>query len=204
MGTMQYDVWSETTPGSDADFYVTENSYSSGSLTLANTVPSKNGAGWQVTFTAVDADETGVNLSITGYQVGDLTGNTITEVLQGVDGSGSPNVATSTNFFSAVTALSVDASTGGNVTVGYGGTLALPRTRLKGLYYVGGSNAGSINVVQNSTSKSLLRMVTPANNTVTSSLYMAAEGILTVSPNAKDDFATVTTTNVTSVTVICG
>jgi hypothetical protein len=201
---MQYDVWSETTPGSDAEFYVEENSYSSGSLTLVNSVPSKNGAGWQVTFTAADADETGVNLSITGYKVGDMTGNTITEVLPGVDGTGGANVATSTNFFASVTALSIDAGTAGNVSIGYGGVLALPRTRLKGLYYVAGSNAGEINVVQEGTSKSLLRMVTPANPNVTSSLYMAAEGILTVSPNANNDFATVTLTNVTSATVICG
>jgi hypothetical protein len=45
-------------------------------------------------------------------------------------------------------------------------------------------------------------MATPANNTVVSSLYMAAEGILTAS--TKDDYAVVSNTNVTSITLICG
>jgi hypothetical protein len=48
----------------------------------------------------------------------------------------------------------------------------------------------------------LLELATPGNNTVVSSLYMAAEGILTA--NTIDDYAVVTNTNVTSVTLICG
>lgn len=201
MGTMQYDVWSETTPESDADFYVVSGTYSAGALTLTNTTPSKNGAGWQVTITSGGSDNSGRTFTVTGYQVGDLTGNTITET---ITGPGAGLTVTSTNYFASITAISISPGSNGAITVGYGGTLALPRTRLKGLYYVAGANAGSIQVTQNSTSKSLLKMVTPANANVTSSLYMAAEGILTVSPNAKDDFATVTLTNVTSATVICG
>jgi hypothetical protein len=70
------------------------------------------------------------------------------------------------------------------------------------LYYVASANAGAVSITSNSSTIPLLELATPGNNTVVSSLYMAAEGILTA--NTRDDYAVVTNTNVTSVTLICG
>ena len=72
----------------------------------------------------------------------------------------------------------------------------------KGLYYLAGASAGTVIVTRNSDSQILLEIDTPASATQVNSLYMAAEGIRTAFSN--DDFATVTPTNVTAVTLICG
>ena len=201
MATMQYDVWSVKV-GSDADFYVVENTYASASLPLSlplsNTLPGRNGYGYKVSITSAD-DETGVGFTITGTKVGDIGGTSVSETVVG----GNTTTVYSTNYFSSVDSIAINANTTANVTVGYGGDLALPRTRVKGLYYVAGSNAGNIAITPNSSSIPILEMATPANNTVVSSLYMAAEGILTTNSSAKD-YAVVTNTNVTSVTLICG
>jgi hypothetical protein len=61
MATMQYDVWSVKV-GSDADFYVVENTYAGTlplSLPLANTIPGRNGYGYKVSVTSA-GDDTGV------------------------------------------------------------------------------------------------------------------------------------------------
>jgi hypothetical protein len=115
-----------------------------------------------------------------------------------------PNATTvySTNYFSQVTSVSVSAATAGAITVGYGGDLALPATRIKGLYYLASGTAGTIIVTRNSDSQILLEIDTPASATQVNSLYMAAEGIRTAYSN--NDFATVSPTSVTAVTLICG
>lgn len=197
---MQYDVWSVKV-GSDADFYVVENTYAGTlplSLPLANTLPGRNGYGYKVSITAA-GDETGVSFTITGRKVGDIGGNTVTESVTG----GNANTVYSTTYFAAVDSIAINANTSGNVTVGYGGDLALPRTRVKGLYYVGSSSAGNITITPNTSTIPVLDMDTPADNTAVNSLYMAAEGVLTTNTTAKD-FAVVSNTNVTSVTLICG
>lgn len=203
MASQQYDVWSVKTPDSNTTFLAGLAEYTTSDVfVISNTVLGINGTGWQVSFTAADADETGVNLTITGVAVGDMSGTPVSEVVTGGNGSVSPNTVYSNTYFAQVTALSIDANTAGNVSVGFGGTLALPRTRLKGLYYLAGSNTGSVNVVRHSDSRVVLSLATPGDNTKTSSLYMAAEGILTAKTN--NDYSTVTLTNVTSATLICG
>jgi len=200
MATMQYDVWSVKV-GSDADFYVAENTYSGTApvvLPLSNTTPGRNGYGYKVAITSSGNDEAR-DFTVTGTLVGDIGGTTVDEVVSG----GNNDTVYTTQYFSSVEQIAVDGNTDANVTVGYGGDLALPRCRVKGLYYVAGSNAGAIAITPNSSSIPVLDMVTPANNTVVSSLYMAAEGILTTNSSAKD-YAVVTNTNVTSVTLICG
>jgi hypothetical protein len=200
MATMQYDVWSVKV-GSDADFYVVENTYTGTApvvLPLSNTLPGRNGYGYKVSITSAD-DETGVGFTITGTKVGDIGGTSISETVVG----GNNTAVFSTNYFASVDSVVINANTTANVTVGYGGNLALPRCRVKGLYYVASANAGEIAITPNSSSIPILAMATPANATVVSSLYMAAEGILTTNSSAKD-YAVVTNTNVTSVTLICG
>ena len=199
MATMQYDVWSVKV-GSDADFYVVENTYAGTlplSLPLANALPGRNGYGYKVSVTSA-GDETGVGFTITGMKVGDIGGTLVSETVVGLD----TDTAFSTIYFASVESVVINANTTANVTIGYGGDLALPRCRVKGLYYVASANAGAVSITSNSSTIPLLELATPGNNTVVSSLYMAAEGILTA--NTIDDYAVVTNTNVTSVTLICG
>ena len=191
---MQYDVWSVKVK-SDDDFYVAAVSPSAaGALALKATTPGINGYGYKVSIKS-STNESGKNFTIVGTTVG---GAAVTETIAG------PNNTTvyTTNYFARVTSVSTSAS-GGSIEVGYGGNLALPMTRIKGLYYVGSSGgAGSIIVTRNSNSLIILEIDTPASATQVSSLYMAAEGIRTT--YSLDDFAVVAVTSVTSVTLICG
>jgi hypothetical protein len=191
---MQYDVWSVKIRSS-ANFYVASVTPSgAGALTLLKTQPGINGYGYKVSITG-GSDESGKTFTIVGRSV---AGASVTEVVTG------PNATTvySTNYFAQITSITVSAATTGAITVGYGGALALPATRIKGLYYLAGASAGTVIVTRNSDSQILLEIDTPASATQVNSLYMAAEGIRTAFSN--DDFATVTPTNVTAVTLICG
>lgn len=197
---MQADVWSVTLD-SDADFYVTTVTPSgAGSLTLAANQPTLGGAGYKVTQTSASGDNTGVNFVITGYVVG---GNLVTETLAGADGSGGAASVSSTNYFAQVTSITVSAGTTGAITMGYGGSLALPRTRIKDWYYVGTGSAGSISVVNNGETIPRLKLVTPATTTPEAySQTLSGEGILVAS--AANGYAVVTTSQVTSYTFTCG
>ena len=191
---MQYDVWSVKIRSS-ANFYVASVTPSgAGALTLLKTQPGINGYGYKVSITG-GSDESGKTFTIVGRSV---AGASVTEVVTG------PNATTvySTNYFAQISSITVSAATTGAITVGYGGALALPATRIKGLYYLAGASAGTVIVTRNSDSQILLEIDTPASATQVNSLYMAAEGIRTAYSN--DDFATVTPTNVTAVTLICG
>ena len=191
---MQYDVWSVKIKSS-ANFYVTSVTPSgAGALTLAATTPGINGYGYKVSITGT-GNETGKNFTITGTTVG---GVVVTEVVAG------PNNTTvySTNYFASVSSITVSAATAAAITVGYGGNLALPMTRIKGLYYLAGASAGTIIVTRASDSTLLLEIDTPASATQVNSLYMAAEGIRTTFKT--NDYATVAATNVTATTLICG
>ena len=191
---MQYDVWSVKVKSSD-NFYVNAVSPSAaGALALKATTPGINGYGYKVSIKS-SSNESGKNFTIVGTTVG---GAAVTETIAGPNN----NTVYTTNYFARVTSVSTSAS-GGSIEVGYGGNLALPMTRIKGLYYVGSSGgAGSIIVTRNSNSLIILEIDTPASATQVSSLYMAAEGIRTT--YSLDDFAVVAVTSVTSVTLICG
>jgi hypothetical protein len=200
---MQYDVWSVKTPQANLIYFAPLDEYTTNdAFVIANPVIGYEGWGFQVSFTANDDDETGVNLSVTGVPVGALDGQPVTEVVTGGDGSVSANTVFTNTHFASVTALAIDSNTAGNVSIGFGGTLALPRTRVKGLYYVGSESAGSITIERASSSRVILEIDTPASNVAVNSLYMAAEGILTTKTN--NDYATVTLVNVSSATLICG
>ena len=197
MATQQYDVWS-VSPKADADFYVVSVTPSgAGALGLVGNTPGINGYGYKVSITSV-ADETTKNFTITGIPVGST--QSVTEVVAG----GNNTTVYSTNYFATVTSITVSAATAGAITVGYGGALALPRCRIKGVYYVGASNAGSISIsdANSNPSPPRLYMDTPGSVTTSSSLYMAAEGILV--GQAQYGYAIVTLDQVTKVTLICG
>lgn len=197
MATQQYDVWS-VSPKADADFYVTSvTPGDAGALALVANTPGINGYGYKVSITSVD-DETAKNFTITGIPVGST--ETVTEVVAG----GNNTTVYSTRYYATVTSITVSAATADAITVGYGGSLALPRCRIKGLYYVGATNAGSIAIddIGVGTVPSRLFMYTPGSVTSANSLYMAAEGILVGQTGSK--YAVVTLTEVTKVTLICG
>ena len=97
----------------------------------------------------------------------------------------------------------MSAGTNGAITIGYGGSLALPRTRIKDWYYVGTGSAGSISVVNDGETIPRLKLVTPATSTPEAySQTLSGEGVLVAS--AANGYAVITTSQVTSYTLTCG
>jgi hypothetical protein len=196
---MQYDVWAVTPATDDAYYRANASIAGAGAVSLlANTV-GPNGYGYKVVITSA-GDDTGITFTLTGIKVGDLTNTVVSETLTGANAS----TVTSNNFYARLDSVTASGASAGNVKIGTTGSLALPRTRIKGLYFVGTATAGSIKFnVNDLASQLILQINTPASATQTSSLYMAAEGILTTRSTAQD-YCVVTLTNVTFTTIICG
>ena len=196
---MQYDVWAVTPATDDAYYRANASIAGAGALSLlANTV-GPNGYGYKLVITSAGNDS-GITFTITGIKVGDLTNTVVSEVVTGANAT----TATSSNYYARVDSITASGASAGNVKIGTTGSLALPRTRIKGLYFVGTATAGTIKFNVNGLSSQLiLQLNTPASAIQTSSLYMAAEGILTTRSTAQD-YCVVTLTDVTFVTIICG
>ena len=196
---MQYDVWAVTPATDDAYYRANASIAGAGALSLlANTV-GPNGYGYKLIITSA-GDDSGITFTITGIKVGDLTNTVVSEVVTGANAT----TATSSNYYARVDSITASGASAGNVKIGTTGSLALPRTRIKGLYFVGTATAGTIKFNVNGLSSQLiLQLNTPASAIQTSSLYMAAEGILTTRSTAQD-YCVVTLTDVTFVTIICG
>ena len=196
---MQYDVWAVTPATDDAYYRANASIAGAGAVSLlANTV-GPNGYGYKVVITSAGND-TGITFTLTGIKVGDLTNTVVSETLTGANAS----TVTSNNFYARLDSVTASGASAGNVKIGTTGSLALPRTRIKGLYFVGTATAGTIKFnVNGLASQLVLQINTPASATQTSSLYMAAEGILTTRSTAQD-YCVVTLTNVTYTTIICG
>jgi len=178
---MESDIWS-VTKGADADFYVESVTPTDDSaLTLANTQPAYHGVAYQVSITSVD-NEAGVNFTIVGLGA---NGSTITEVLAG----GNNTTVYSTNYFVSLTSVTPSGGTTDAITVGYGGNMALPKTRIKQIYYVAGSSAGSIVVTKQSNSEVILNLATPSLDDVSRTVVMPSAGLLTV--DGINNYATV-------------
>lgn len=197
---MQYDIWA-VTPEADVDFYRAAATIgAAGALTLANTTPGRNGYGFKVSVTS-DGDDNATVFTITGTVVGQSTNGGIgTDTITGVN----TNTVASTKYFSSITSITTSATSANSVSIGYTADLALGRTRVKGLYYVGAGSAGSIVITSPNVTAPLYKIVTPTSATsFADSLFMPAEGIL-VGNDGTNDYATVTVTNVTSFTLLCG
>tara|TARA_R110000868_G_scaffold302632_2_gene563140 strand:+ start:410 stop:1000 length:591 start_codon:yes stop_codon:yes gene_type:complete len=196
---MQYDVWAVTPATDDAYYRANASIAGAGALSLlANTV-GPNGYGYKLVITSA-GDDSGITFTITGIKVGDLTNTVVSEIVTGANAT----TATSSNFYARVDSITASGASAGNVKIGTTGSLALPRTRVKGLYFVGTATAGTIKFNVNGLSSQLILQInTPASALQTSSLYMAAEGILTTRSTAQD-YCVVTLTDVTFVTIICG
>mgnify|MGYP003635176085 FL=1 len=175
-----------------------------GAITLITNQPLDNGAGYQPIFTCA-GDATAATFTIVGFVVGDLTGNTTTETVAGVD----TGIATSVNYYSQITSISSDAAVATNVSIGTLITdgVALPRGRLRGFYYVATAGAGSITLRANggtATDRILLSIATPA---VVESQQMSlpGDGILMGGSAALSSFAVlINTVAVTSITAFVG
>ena len=175
-----------------------------GAITLVTNQPLDNGAGYKPIFTCA-GDATAADFTIVGFVVGDLSGNTTTETVDGLDTA----IATSVNYYSQITSISSDAAVATNVSIGtrIADGVALPRGRLRGFYYVATAGAGAITLTANGTAATdriLLSIATPA---VVESQQMSlpGDGILMGGSAALSSFAVlINTTAVTSITAFVG
>ena len=196
---MNGDIWA-VTPSTSATYYRAAASIAgAGALTLLTQDAGPNGVGYKVRFTSA-GDDQGITFTIVGIKVGDLSGKFTTEVVTGADTS----TADSSNFYAYIESITASGASAGNVSIGTTGSIALPRTRLKGFYYLASGTAGSIKLNLNSTSGAeLLNLSTPASSTGTQDMFLPGMGILTTRSN-NTDFSILTVTNVTDVTLFCG
>ena len=195
---MQYDIWA-VSPDSDDDYFRTSASIAAtGSVALLKSDVGQYGTGYKVSITSDGADSATV-FTITGVVVG-ATGydGIVTETLNGPSAS----VVYSANYYTQVNSVSVNAPSGGGVKIGYGGDLAFPRTRIKGVFYIATSTEGSIIFTAKPNNTTLLKVYTPADGTANDAM-IPPEGILTTK-SGNQDFAVMTLDQVSKVTVLCG
>lgn len=194
------DIWAITPSTSATLLRAAASIAGAGDITLLTNDVSPYGTGYKLLFTSVGNDA-GITFTITGVKVGDLSGVSVTEEVAGANAG----TASSTNFYTSVSNISVDGASAGNVSIGTTGSLAFGRTRLKSLYYVGAGSAGSIKFNLNSSSGTLLLQIdTPVSSTSFSDSVTIPElGILTQRSNSTD-FAVMTLDQVSNVTVFCG
>ena len=192
-------------PTTNAAYYrVAAASSGTAAYTLLQTIAGPNGIGYRISFVGT-ANDSGKTLTIVGHKMGTAPGVVTTEVVTGPN----TNTVYSTGYFDIVTSITPSATMTGTIGVGVLGTsVALPRTRVKGTYYVGTGTAGSIKVNLNSTTGTLLLQIdSPASATVSQYVFLTG-GILVGGSNALGaltmDFGIVTLTNITFSTIICG
>jgi hypothetical protein len=193
---MQYDVWA-VSPDSNDDYFFASGS-ASGTLSLLANDVGLNGTGYKVSITSsgVDSNKT---FTISGVVVGAVGYDGL--VTESVTGP-SAGVVYSTNYYTRVNSVAISATSSGNIKVGYGGDLAFPRTRIKGVYFVSNGTNGSIVFTAKPSNKVILSLAVPSG-TLSQDMIIPGEGILTTK-SANGDFAIMTLTNLTNATVICG
>lgn len=194
------DTWA-VTPETDDDYYFASGTVgAAGAVTLLQTVAGQNGVGYKVLFTSAGNSST-MTYTIVGHAMGTPAGILTTEVVTG------PNATTalSTNWYDRIVSITASAAATGSQKIGISGaTVALPRTRVKGVYFVGGESGGSVSINLNSaTGLQLLKLTAPASAT-SSNFIQTYNGILTGRSSAETDFAVVTNTSLTTLTIFCG
>ena len=172
---------------------------------LITNQPLDNGAGYKLSFLSV-GDSSAITFTVAGFVVGDLSGNTTTEVVQGPAAGATTQTV---NYYSLITSVTISAAATGNISIGTLITdgVALPRGRLRGFYYVATAGAGAITLTANGTAATdriLLSIATPA---VVESQQMSlpGDGILMGGSAALSSFAVLkNTSEVTSITAFVG
>ena len=193
---MQYDVWA-VSPESDDDYFFASGT-ASGTLSLLANDLGYNGTGYQVSITSDGADAN-KTFTVTGVKVGAVGYDGV--VTESVTGP-SATVVYSTNYYTRVDSVAISATSTGNVKVGYGGDLAFPRTRIKGVYFVSNGASGSVVFTAKPNDTTILKLAV-ASGTLSQDMIIPGEGILTTK-SKNGDFAIMTLTNVTNATVVCG
>lgn len=197
---MQYDVWA-VSPDSDDDYlFASASIAATGSVALLANNIGQYGTGYKVSVTSNGADSATV-FTVTGVKVG-ITGadGVVTESFNGPSAS----VVYSTNYYTSVSSVSVSGPSGGGIKIGYGGDLAFPRTRIKGLLYIATSSEGSITFTAQPNNTVILKVYTPGDSTANDAM-IPPEGILTTKSNSgRGDIAVMTLDQVSKVTVLCG
>ena len=197
---MQSDVFA-ITPSSDNNFYFVS-ATATGALSLLKNIPSRNGAGYKVSVQNSAGDDSDTDYNISGFVVGDLGGSTVTETLAGGE---SAVTVFSVNHYAELTSFAVNSGTSvGTIQVGFGGDLTLPRTRIKAFNYAAPTAAGSIVVTRDDDATlPILEITSPAGIVQSSHLSIPENGILTTGSNT-NNYAIVTLTNITALTLYCG
>lgn len=195
---MQYDVWAVSPDSNDIYFRTSASIAASGSVALLRNDVGQYGTGYKVSITSDGADSATV-FTITGVKVGATGYNgVVTETLNGPSAS----VVYSANYYTRVNSISVSAASAGGVKIGYGGDLAFPRTRIKGVLYIASGTEGSVTFTAQPNNTVILKVYTPADNTANDAM-IPPEGILTTK-SGNQDFAVMSLDQVSKVTVLCG
>ena len=190
---MQSDVWSATWFNDAAALKASGTIAGTGAITLLTTAVGFNGVGAKVTVTST-GDEDDTIFTVVGIG---MDGQQITEIITGVDN----NTVTSTNYFTSIISISNDTASVGSISIGLSG-LALPKCRVRGVYFTGASSAGAVLITRVSDSRKVLNVVSPGSSASNAfNIWVPGEGIVTT--YTLDDFATVTLTNVGSTTILC-
>lgn len=190
---MQSDVWSATWFNNTAALRASASIAGTGAITLLTTAVGFNGVGAKVTVTS-SGDEDDTEFTVVGIG---MDGTQITEVITGVD----TNTVASTNYYTSIVSISNDTASVGNISIGLSG-LALPKCRVRGVYFIGASSAGSVVITRVSDSRNILSLVSPAGSGANAfNFYIPGEGI--VSTYTLEDYATVTLSQVSSATFLC-
>jgi hypothetical protein len=190
---MQSDVWSATWFNDATALRAAAVIAGTGEITLITTAVGFNGVGAKVTITS-DDDEDDTEFEIVGIG---MDGQQITEVVTGVDS----NTVSSTNYYTSIVSISNDTASVGDISIGLSG-LALPKCRIRGLYYPGATTAGSVIIIRYSDSREVLNVVSPAGSGANAfNVWVPGEGI--VATYTLNDYATVALTQVGSATILC-
>ena len=191
---MQSDVWSATWFNDTAALRASASIAGTGAITLLTTAVGFNGVGAKVTVTSND-DEDDTVFTIVGIG---MDGVQITETINTVD----TNTVASTNYYTSIVSISNDTASVGSISLGLSG-LALPKCRIRGVYFVGATTAGSVVVTRVSDSRKVLNVATPAGSGAAAfNFYVPGEGI--VSTYTLNDYATVALSQAVSATFLCG
>lgn len=191
---MQSDVWSATWFNDTAALRASASIAGTGAITLLTTAVGFNGVGAKVTVTSND-DEDDTVFTVVGIG---MDGVQITETINTVD----TNTVASTNYYTSIVSISNDTASVGSISLGLSG-LALPKCRIRGVYFVGATTAGSVVVTRVSDSRKVLNVATPVGSGAAAfNFYVPGEGI--VSTYTLNDYATVALSQAVSATFLCG
>lgn len=194
---MHTDTWAVSPAASLSFFRVAAAIAGAGALTLLKSESVFNGVGVKIVINST-ADDSGTTYTIVGQALG-KDGPTTATQLGGNAGTGT----ISANYWQTITSISAGGAATGNVNIGYNASWALPRTRIRGVHYVGAAAAGSIVVNLNATTGTqVLKIDTPGS--VTFAEYVnCGGGLVCGRSNALTDFGVITATQVTLYTFFC-